>query len=166
MAHRPRRPAIISQLLYLDPDGAPDPAATTDCGESCVSSILATDRQLRLSPGCIRQAWGKPASNGSSTAHDITWICGKLGLTSSRNQGESRVELQSKVAAGWWAVALGEWIASGIEHWMLFYDFGPQNLWAMDPWNGKDTEVSNATFDQLYAGTCVFVQDKHPRTVP
>lgn len=163
MATRPRRPVVVSQLLYLLPDGSPDPANTTDCGESCCTSVIATARGVRIGPGCVRQALGKAETNGSTTAHDLGWYLSRFGLSTDRGQNSSRVELEQRIGSGCWSLALGSWIAPGYGHWEVFYDFGPQNLWAMDPYTGRDVEHSADEYDRLSEQSNVYIKDPTPR---
>lgn len=156
---RPRRPALISQLRALDPGGAPDPAASTDCGESCVASVFRTRRGVLLSPGCVRQMLSKPTYAGNTTPDDVRTAGDALQLQPLRHDDLSPVRVKAALDNKHWLVALGYWQGPNELHWVLAYDYGAGVVWFMDPWTGRYRELQWATWQSLGQGKGVAFPD-------
>lgn len=161
--HRPRRPVVVSQLRYPLPDGSPDPQAAQDCGESCVSSILATASGIALAPGALREALGGPNRAGQTTASDLEWLLSRLGVGCTQGAGLEMTKLRSKVGAGYWVIALGYYQGPNELHWVIAYDYGSMRVWYMDPWVGRVRVSLWPAFGNLTQGSYIEVRDKFPR---
>lgn len=161
MIHGPKQPAVVGQNVALLPDGSVDPAAATDCGESCVSSVILTYTGLNLSPGCIRQSLAKPAVDGRTNGLDLSRVLRGLGWRAryhSLNPDRSlRSALRYQILRGRYVIMLGSWDSPSVLHWVLAYGFHDHGVWVMDPWPGALREISNDELGSLGAGQIVRV---------
>lgn len=151
-------PPTINQRTAVLPDGSTDPAATTDCGEACLSAAVGVFSGIVLSPGCIRQALGRPQYDGRTTGPELVEALDAFGLRSRFFEPD---------AVGAWAlchelrktgnlaIVLGRWEVFDALHWVLAYEGHQEFVWAMDPWNGRLTGISRLRFAEEYAGAVV-----------
>jgi hypothetical protein len=160
---RPRRPIVLSQLTYPLPDGRPDPQNFNDCGESCVSSVLATSSGVMIDPGALRQALGGTDRSGITTAGNLQYLLSRLGVDASVASGVDRPELESKVGTGHWVIALGYFQGPNELHWCVVYDYGRWRVWFMDPWVGRVRALAWHTYGSLREGSAVVCRDRNPR---
>lgn len=160
MRYGPAPPPAVGQLVALLPDGSPDPAAATDCGEACVSSVLRAIRGLDLSPGCIRQSMGKAQSDGRTTGEDLRSFLQLTGIRSrvQSASGAYKAGVTRPLHRGRYVILLGYWDGPGFLHWVVGYGAHPHGLWVMDPWPGRHTFIPWSDVTQLGEGTIVHVR--------
>lgn len=154
-------PPVLNQHFATLPDGSPDPAALTDCGETCCASELAAWRHELVSIGSVRLAFGLPDGSGVSGAAQFVPFLDGRGLPAYGH------ELAARRAAGLirsqcrdrrrHVLALG-WFQGNVElHWIVCYGSHRLGVWAMDPWLGAYVFWSWGDFRDAYAGQLVVV---------
>lgn len=111
----------------------------------------------------MRQSMGLPGSSGATTAGDLWSWLNKVRLDAESIDGDDRIKLSKRIAAGWWAIVLGDWVAPNVAHWVVLYDYGALRAWFMDPWSGTDRSYLWPGFMNRYLGSAVYVKDPNPR---
>lgn len=159
MDRRPRRPVAVSQLLYMLPDGSPDPDSPTDCGETCITSVLMTARGLKIAPGCLRQSLGAGRVDGRTTAADLATLLEGLALRPFVETDGDRILASKRMASSHWLITLGYFDGPNELHWVVTYDFGRARVWFMDPWVGRVRSRLWPTFMNQYENEWVAVPD-------
>jgi len=131
-------PPVISQLWAKLPDGKFDPASQSDCGEACLSSALIAIRDVELSPGCIRQALKLPESGGWSNGEQLADLSSRLGMTAHAQSVGWEVlwgDLGYLRHYGRYCLMLGDWLESGVGHWVLAYERSATEVHVMGPYD-------------------------------
>lgn len=134
-AHHPI--PLVGQNRALLPDASLDPAHASDCGETCASAVLLAFGGPWISPGCVRQAFGKPMSAGYSTAQDIAGFLEHFRLDVAIEEAavDNCVDaIKHASATRGLTIELGYWLGPSVAHWRVtgkVYDGG---VYVMDPW--------------------------------
>lgn len=148
-------PPVVGQRIALLPDGSIDPAALTDCGESCVSSVLQLATSYSIAPGCIRSAIGLPWDNGRSTTDELASFLTSMGVRSwvyASDANGAWAHLAHGRHYGYMRIILGRWIDTGHLHYMVAYERSSSVIECMDPWIGDYRSISVEAFLTRYQG--------------
>lgn len=150
-------PPVVSQLHALGPDGVPDEAAASDCGEACVASVLTVHTSYLLAPGCVRQALGKPRVSGLTTAGDLSGVLRGFGVDSWIRTEPAHVwdDMARLRHFGRYVLVLGHWLQPSLLHWMLAYERDRDDLLCMDPWRANLIRMSAMEYETQDSGTSV-----------
>lgn len=154
-------PPVVKQRDALNPDGSVDTAATTDCGEACLSSILEVATSFHVSPGCIRESLGLPMYDGRTTAVELVSFLNAMGVESWRVREASPGAWDLLAAlrhSGRFVVVLGRWETFDALHWVVAYQRTSQTVWYMDPWSGTHAELGRVHFDGRFEGDMVIAK--------
>lgn len=152
-------PAWSQQTAYL-PDGTLDPAAYNDCGETCVSMIVASVHGVAVGPGSVRANNGGVGRGGLTTADDLVRMLGYYNVA-AHVSSPAREDLPKILGAlaliGQPAIVLGTWpTPGGALHWMISVSNGPK--WGyVNPWGGVRSWWDWAHTQNSYAGAVVVV---------
>lgn len=138
-------PPIVGQNIAVDPDGTIDPDAATDCGESCVSSVLQVATSYSIPPGCIREAMHGPRGLGLTSADDLTRFLQQMAVSSYRSalSADEYWDALSRLRHyGQYRVILGNWVSDELLHWVVAYERSSTGVWVMDPWTATHVNYS------------------------
>ena len=152
-------PAWSQKTAYL-PDGTLDPQAYNDCGETCVSMIVASVHGVAVGPGSVRANNGGVGRGGLTTADDLVRMLGYYNVAAhvaSPAKEDLPKVLGALALSGQPAVVLGTWpTPGGTLHWMISVSNGPK--WGyMNPWGGVRSWWDWANTQANYAGSIVVV---------
>jgi Papain-like cysteine protease AvrRpt2 len=152
---------VWKQLGGVLPDGRPDPEQYNDCGETCVTMVLAAVRGVSLEPGYIRQQLGGTGRSGLTTADDLVQALAINDVESRSNALCCRAAWAALVQA--WGnalpvIALGHWLSPTGLHWMLLCGFNGAGFQFIDPWSGSIVTVDWARWSLQSAASQVYVQ--------
>lgn len=145
---------LVAQNRVLLPDGSIDPDHATDCGESCVSSVITANTSYTLTPGCIRQAMQLNRDSGITTANDLWQFLHAMGINAFRveqpaaNEWASLNELRHH---GKYRILLGSWESPDFLHWVVAFEKSSGGIKYMDPWNGTYGYMDLSRFREQYA---------------
>lgn len=154
---------LVGQNAPSLPDGSPDPAHLTDCGEACCSIVLRAFKSLSLSPGCIRDAMGKPPASGLTTAPDLIAFLSHFPLAArpvTLTANAARHYLLTEPTNESCAIALGTWVSADFQHWVVCGQRGAAGVWQSDPWPPAHVLKTWAEFDAAFGGQLVVVSGK------
>jgi hypothetical protein len=133
-------PVPVSQMGQQLPDGSVDPAASTDCGEACLSSAITTVTGLPFGAGCIRQALQLPSGDGRTTSDMLARVWRAFGRHAKVGAGDIWKALPSGVTFkrhGMYRLLLGNYDGPYL-HWVLAYENDLTDYAVMDPWRGAN----------------------------
>lgn len=142
-----KTPPIVSQLWTKLPDGKYDPSSQVDCGEAVTASALAGFGGPLFSPGCIREAMALPTPTSLTTAQDLATFATKTVVPAKVFAGAGNLlwaRLAMLEAHGHYMALLGDWLASGVGHWVLAYHRTPSSVLVMGPYDGEYEQYSNS----------------------
>ena len=145
------------------PTGQADPYAATDCGEECVAEIVYAVRGVPLSAGDVRYLLGGPARIGLTNAADLVralGICHVRAEAHSHAWDQAMPVIQTAVRDNRYAIALGDWDAPNMLHWVNISSAGSVGMMVSDPWHGKRRYPSNAELSQAFAGWWVEILER------
>jgi hypothetical protein len=150
-------PAWCQNTILL-PDGAHDPQAANDCGETCVAAIVACVHGVPISPGSVRAALGGPGRPGITNGSDLVQALAYYNVAAHLETpgGQELIgRISALAASGQPSICLGTWPTPGKAlHWMLTTAGGP--MWSyVNPWGGKRSWLSWDDVLALYAGELV-----------
>lgn len=149
---------LVAQNRVLLPDGSIDPYHATDCGESCVSSVITAHTSYTLTPGCIRQSMELNDDSGITTSNDLWKFLHAMGINSYRveqsaaNEWESLNELRHY---GKYRILLGSWESPAFLHWIVAFEKSSTGFKCMDPWNGVYGYIELPRFQEQFALSAV-----------
>jgi hypothetical protein len=150
-----------SQRQAILPDGALDPQAYNDCGETCCSMIIAGVHGCPVNPGSIRASLGGPSRSGLTTCLDLIQALANYNVASSCESERASLAWQSMktlLAMDRPAIMLGTWpTPGGALHWMVATAIVGAEIHYINPWGGVRSTLSQQAFNLLYAGSVVAV---------
>ena len=154
-------PPVISQTQARLPDGSPDPAGPTDCGEACVASVMAHHTGLTFAPGAIRQALGLPPTDGSTTPVDLARVLGAFGCDPSSIPCPNEVSITSwgdYTGPGRAVLWLNHLYGPDQAHWVLAFSVTHAGPIAMDPLQEQYRQLTWEQIRSLTAGFGILVK--------
>jgi hypothetical protein len=151
------------QLSGLLPDGQPDPQQFNDCGETCVSMVVASVHGCPVNPGSVRAAVGGPLRSGLTTGDDLVKMLAYYNVSAHLEvPGKAGVQgtLTGIAGAQRPAIVLGTWpTPGGALHWMV--STGVVERWSyINPWGGVHSFLEWDSMVALYAGQVVVVDSR------
>lgn len=150
-----------SQLRMYLPDGLLDPQSANDCGETCVSAVVAVVHGVEIGAGSIRVAIHGMGGSGLTTGADLIRGLAHYNVRAIANNVPTamlRVELQRIAASGRPALLLGTWPTPGNAlHWLLVTG-AEARLDYINPWSGIHSWLNWSDVQRFYAGQMVEVQ--------
>jgi hypothetical protein len=153
-----------SQNQGVLPDGVPDPEHFNDCGETCVSMVVAGVWGCPVEPGAIRQWLHGPSGTGLTSPSDLVAMLKHWSVRSHVEQvsGINAFKRVAAVVNGHRPVImLGSWEGLGTAlHWMIAVGNGNETLQYIDPWDGARDYITKANWLSLEDGQLV-VLDSH-----
>lgn len=151
-------PPIVGQNVALLPDGTVDPDHKTDCGESCVSSVVWASTEYSISPGCIRQAMNPTGPDGLTTGQMLARFLNGVGVRATRDvlyHGEIWKHLAELRNHGKYQIMLGNWLDPVLLHWVVAYERSSTGVWVMEPWSATRREYQQQFVNASSAGEVV-----------
>jgi hypothetical protein len=150
-----------SQLRMVMPDGNPDPFQTSDCGETCVSMVVACVHGVAVSSGSIRATIHGVGGTGLTTGADLVRAFAAYHVQAATVDVQAP-SLQSAVASvlavGRPCIILGIWpTPGGALHWLLVTGAGKVMSYN-NPWSGGRSWLGWDDVRRFYAGQLVDVQ--------
>lgn len=152
------KPEIVEQRAYSLPDSGTDPARLTDCGESCLSAIVAEATGFQLSPGCIRAALSLPAEDGRTTGKMLTQFLLGIGIESwnlVQTPGDAWTTCAGLRHHGRYVAILGSWLEADALHWYLAYERSTSGVYVMDPWTAQYLWLTKTVFLERFRSETV-----------
>jgi hypothetical protein len=148
------------QFGTLLPDGSPDPAQYNDCGETCVSMVVAAVHGTPIEAGSVRQAIGGSSRSGLTIGADLVAAFSYYNVAAASQDLPGPIALSVIRALRLQAnptIVLGRWLNPSSLHWILVWDTAAGIVGYCDPWSGQRQTMASSTFLAKYAGTVVQV---------
>lgn len=151
----------IAPLAQSDaqlPTGGVDPQWYNDCGETCVAMLVAAKKGVPIGVARVRYLLRGPNGDARTTAVDLVNVLAMCDLKAHdvySNGPNAYDEVRRNLDAGRSSVVLGEWITSGVEHWMEVVSYGDDSITFNDPWIGAHRIETRVGFIAKYGGAYV-----------
>lgn len=150
-----------SQRQAILPDGNLDPQAYNDCGETCVSMIVASVHGCPINPGSVRASIGGPSRGGLTSCLDLIQACAYYHLAAHCQSDLARLSWQNimaVLASQRPVIMLGTWeTPGGALHWLIATHIENDAIHYINPWGGVRSYMTHVQFNQLYANSCVVI---------
>jgi hypothetical protein len=155
------RPAPVwNQLADPLPDGTLPAGRYDECGEECAAMEIARQHGTSVAADALRAQLGGPGRGPLTTAADLVKI---LALNNVAAQvvdcpgDKVAALLQEQAGKGHNAICLGQWVAPGIEHWILVTRADATGAGANDPWAGRRRVWTWGAFQLVCSGQLVLI---------
>lgn len=153
-----------SQQDSIIPDGTEDVQRFNNCGETCVSMIVAGVWGTPIEPASIRQYLNGPGGSGLTDAWALVKALRYFSIKAHVETPAAADAFKTVVAAVGLqrcVIMLGKWPTPGLAlHWMVAVADGADVIQYVNPWTGARSYLGKDDWLEYYGGQLV-VLDSH-----